>query len=326
MTAIQTLTGPVEDTELGLTLSHEHLFLHSPGLQQQYPWLYDPEAAIAHAAAELNDAYAAGVRAMIDVTTPDLGRDIGMMVRAAQRSPIHIVAATGIWGAIPPWFDKASVDEIADVFVREIEVGIAGSDVHAGVIKVANNEPPGVGELQEKALRGAARTAIRTSVPITTHTRPYDIGREQMRIFDDEGVPGHLVAIGHAFTDDLDYLREVLAGGRYISVDYFRPGSGAMDLTLSDYLAELREREPRVMQAIVQLCEEGHADHIMLGHDHFPEGFDWWPHAKHDSPSDWTYVPTHVRPALAELGVSEADLDTMLVTAPARYLAGERAE
>ena len=332
MTIIQTATGGVEDTELGVTLSHEHVFLSTPGLARQYPWLFDRETAIEHVVGELRDAHAVGVRSMIDVTTPDLGRDIERVKEAAQRSGVNVIAATGIWlnpvisilGGQLGWFQDASVDEIMDVFVREIEVGIADSNVRAGVIKVANTEPPGVGELQEKILRAAARTAIRTSVPITTHTTPYDIGREQMRIFDDEGVPRHLVTMGHAFTDDLDYLHEVLEGGRYISVDYFNVGSAGVDPELEGLLTELRKLEPQVVKAIAQLCQEGYADHIMLGHDYFPGGFDWQPHRTYGSTIGWTYVPTRVRPALVELGVSEDDLTAMLVTAPARLLAGER--
>ncbi len=308
MTAVQTVTGPVEHGALGVTLAHEHLVLASPGLPQQYPWLYDRDALVEHAAAELIEAKAAGVGTIVDVSPPDLGRDVRLLEAIAKASGVNVVACTGIWIDIPRWFSTASVDEIAGVFAREIETGIADTTIRAGIIKVANNRDPGIGEVQEKVLRGAAQAAMRTGVPITTHTSPYDVGRDQIRVFDDTGLPPHLLAIGHSFTSDVVYLREVLKGGRYLSIDNFKPG---------------REGEDGVLEAIAALCAEGHAGHIMLSHDHVPE-WDWRPHPRHAGPSVFTYVPTEVRRKLGALGVSARDIDAMLIDAPAAFLSGGR--
>lgn len=79
MTAVQTVTGPVEHTALGVTLAHEHLVLASPGLPEQYPWRYDRNALVEHAAAELVEAKAAGVGTVVDVSPPDLGRDVRLL-------------------------------------------------------------------------------------------------------------------------------------------------------------------------------------------------------------------------------------------------------
>ena len=70
MTIVQTVTGPVDHSELGVTLSHEHLGLESPGLPQQYPWLYDREASIKRITAKVVEAREAGVETIVmgDVT------------------------------------------------------------------------------------------------------------------------------------------------------------------------------------------------------------------------------------------------------------------
>jgi predicted metal-dependent phosphotriesterase family hydrolase len=39
-----------------------------------------------------------------------------------------------------------------------------------------------------------------------------------------------------------------------------------------------------------------------------------------DEKPDYLHVPLRILPALAELGVSEADIDQMMVSNPARYL------
>jgi phosphotriesterase-related protein len=182
------------------------------------------------------------------------------------------------------------------------------------VITVAKGDPPGIGEPQERVLRAAARAAAQTQVPITTHTGPYTIGREQMRIFADEGLPPHLAAIGHSFTDDLDYLREVLANGHYLSIDHFGQG---------------RETEASVVDAIARLCSDGHASKIMLGHDHVSEGGlsgyrPWGAHPPHEPPTLYSYVVREVVPQLDKAGVSKGDIDRMLIEAPAAFLLGGR--
>ena len=314
MADVQTATGPVDSGELGITLSHEHLFIHSTGLQHQYPWLYDRETAVEHVSLELQDAAAAGVGTVIDVTTPDLGRDVEMIAEASRRSGVRVIVPTGIWLEIPRLFQRrfdgrngADADETAEIFAREIERGAAGTSIRAGVIKVANNRPPGIGEPEETILRGAARAARRTNVPISTHTSPYDIGREQVRIFADEGLPPHLAAIGHSFTDDIDYLRSVLAAGHYLSIDHF---------------GRDREEEPAVLDTVAALCAEGHAARLMLGHDWGGE-MDWRPHEAHRPPSTWRYVPERGRAELERRGVSRDDIESMLIRGPAAFLSGD---
>ena len=314
MTLIQTVTGPIEHTALGLTLPHEHLFVNSAGIRESYSWMFDEEAEMAHALHKLSEAKAAGVQTLVDVSTPDLGRTPRLIRKASEQSGINIVVATGLWLDIPRTMQRRTVEEIADVFAHEIEIGLAGIDCRAGVIKVANGDPPmgfGIGEPQEKVLRAAAQAATRTRVPITTHTGPYTIGREQMRIFAEEHLDPSLVAIGHSYTDDVAYLREVVERGHYLSIDHFRPGRD--------------EVEAGVIAAVVQLCSEGHAGHIMLGDDYGPEQWRWGPHPPDEAPRGWAYVPTEVRRKLQEAGASAADVDTMLCAAPAAFLSGGRA-
>ena len=309
MTSVQTALGPVPGEQLGVTLSHEHLFVDSAGLRATYPWLFDGAAHVEHAVAELREAREAGVQTIVDVTTPDLGRAPEMIREAAERSGVHVIVATGIWLDVPRALRDATAEEFAAIFVHEIEDGLAGADIRAGVIKVANADPPGIDDVQDRILRGAAQAAARTRVPVTTHTGPYSIGREQMRIFADADVPPQLVAIGHSFTGDVVYLREVLERGHFLSVDHFR---------------WRRDIEGEVLTALAQLCSEGHASRIMLGHDHGPELYAHRPHGPHDSPSPFTYVPREVRPKLEGMGVATTDLDAMLIAAPRAFLEGGR--
>ncbi len=124
----------------------------------------------------------------MDVTTIDLGRDIGMLQEVSRSSGVQIICATGTWLDIPRVFWRASPDMVASLFIREITQGIENTGVKAGIIKVAN-DIGGVTREGEIILRAAARAQKATSVPISTHTwAPERVGDQQVRIFEDEGL------------------------------------------------------------------------------------------------------------------------------------------
>ena len=309
MVDVQTVLGPVPSDQLGLTYGHEHLFVTSAGLREFYPWLFDTEAELDHVTAELIETREAGVNTIVDVTTPDLGRQPELMRTVSERSGVNVVIATGLWLDPPRAMREATAEEYAAIFQHEIEVGVGGTDMRAGVIKVANAEPPGIGPQEEAILRGAAEASTRTGVPITTHTGPYTIGRDQMRVFADTGVAPHLVAIGHSYTSDVEYLREVLEAGHYLSIDRFRWNP---------------DIEDAIIAAIATLCGEGRAGRIMLSHDHAPEHNSFRRHGEHEPPSAFTYIVHQVRPRLEAAGVSSADIEAMLFEAPRTFLEGGR--
>ena len=104
----------------------------------------------------------------------------------------------GIWRDIPRALFNRTPDEIAALFVREIEQGIEGTGIKAGIIKVAN-DAEGVTREGELILRAAARAARQTGVRISTHSfAPNRVGEQQGAIFEDEGFDLNRVYIGHS--------------------------------------------------------------------------------------------------------------------------------
>ena len=101
MTAVNTVLGPVEASELGFTLSHEHVLLSAAGMSQTYPGFINHRAVAAEGIVELKAAYDEGVRTIVDVTTFDLGRDIGLLEEVSKGSGVHIIACTGNHLAVP---------------------------------------------------------------------------------------------------------------------------------------------------------------------------------------------------------------------------------
>ncbi|MYE47056.1 MAG: phosphotriesterase-related protein [Chloroflexi bacterium] len=314
MAQVETVLGPIDGSELGFTLSHEHVFTCQSADNVWYPWMYDFDASRRVMLERLTAARAVGVQTLIDLTTPDLGRDVALMREMSELSGMQVVCATGMWRVAPMSFTNREPDEIAEIFVREIEVGIGDTDIRAGAIKVAN-DMEGVTEAYDTTIRGAARACKRTGTPISTHHWALlEVGRRQVEIFQEEGVPMDRVAIGHsADTTDVDYLEDLLKAGVYLSMDRYpgRPGRASWE-----------ERNASVKE----LIRRGYADKIMLGHDGTTPllrvGQTEVPHDP-TGPNGWTFLSTTAIPALLGDGLPQDTIDLMMIEVPRRFLTGE---
>src|SRR5438105_4371143 len=221
MASVNSVLGPLDTADLGFTLTHEHVVTASAGILQTYPELYgDFDRLTEQCAASLTEAREGGVQTLIDLSTIDLGRNIQFLADLSRRTGVNIIAATGIWRDIPRSLWSRGPDEIAPLFVREIEQGIEGTGIKAGIIKVAN-DAEGVTPEGEIILRAAARAAKQTGVRISTHSyAPHRVGEQQVAIFEDEGFDLNRAYIGHSNdSTDLEYLQGLLRKGVWLGLD-----------------------------------------------------------------------------------------------------------
>jgi len=193
---------------------------------------------------------------------------------------------------------------MVDMFVTDIEQGIKDTGVKAAILKCATDEK-GVTHGVERVLRAVAQAHRATGVPISTHTHAATRrGLEQQNVFEEEGVDLSRVVIGHSGdTTDVAYLEEIMARGSFIGMDRF-----GIDLILSF--------EDRV-QIVATLCERGHADQMVLSHD-ASCFIDWLPEEAMQMMPRWHYlhITNDVIPALKSRGVTDEQIDTMLVDNP----------
>jgi phosphotriesterase-related protein len=322
MPTVETARGPVDVAALGRVLMHEHVFVLSPEIQQNYPQEWgDEDARVADAITRLAELKAAGIDTILDPTAIGLGRYIPRIARIAERVDLNIVVATGLYtfDNVPMYFRRRTpgsgpggTDPMVELFVRDITEGIAGTGIKAGVIKCATDQP-GVTPDVERVLRACAQVHVRTGTPITTHTHARSrVGLDQQRIFAEEGVDLTGVVIGHCGdTDDLDYLEEILANGSYLGMDRFG---------LDGYLPT----DKRV-EVIAELCRRGYAGRMVLSHDASCY-LDWIPgEAKiGEVLPNWHYlhISRDVLPMLAASGVTPAQIDQMLIDNPRRFFGG----
>ena len=126
MVKINSILGDLDTGDLGFTLTHEHVWQSAAGINATFPEFFDRQTIVDKAVARLRTAYDGGVRTIVDVTPLDLGRDVMLTKDVAQRSGVNVIAATGFYLDIPRIFWEADPDEVAQLFVKEIEEGIEG--------------------------------------------------------------------------------------------------------------------------------------------------------------------------------------------------------
>jgi phosphotriesterase-related protein len=315
MSRVETVRGSVDTADLGATFMHEHVFVLSPEIQQNYPEVWgDEEPRIADAVRRLNELKSRGVDTIVDLTVIGLGRDIPRIQRVAAQTTLNIVVATGIYtyNDFPMYFQYRGPGTILDgpelmteMFVRDIAEGIAGTGVKAAILKCATDQQgttPGV----ERILRAVAQAHRQTGVPISTHTHALTRrGLDQQRIFREEGVDLSRVIIGHSGdTTDVDYLEELVDAGSYIGMDRFG----------IDTILPFEDR----VNVVARMCQRGHAGRMVLSQDACCF-MDWLPGGSVPQVlPNWHYLHIHndVIPALKQRGVAQEQVNQMLTDNP----------
>lgn len=317
MTTVPTVLGSVDSSELGRTYMHEHVFVLTPDVQQNYPDEWDEETRVADAVDKLTALASQGVRTIVDPTVVGLGRYLPRIRRVNELVPqLSIVAATGVYTYedVPFFFHHRGpavfADEpMVDLFVRDLTEGNQG--VVAGMLKCAIDEPgltPGV----ERIMRAVAQAHQRTGAPITVHTHPGSQTALHVKrvMVDEEGVSPEVIVLGHSGDSiDVDHLESLAQQGFTLGMDRF----GINVATTFEARAD----------TLVELCRRGLADRMVLSQDAACY-IDWLaPDAKAAFLPQWHYLHLEddVFPYVREKGVTEEQLTTMLVDVPRRVFA-----
>ncbi len=314
MPQVQTVLGPVDAATLGRTLMHEHVFVLTADVQQNYPQEWgDEDARVEDAVRRLSQLPRHGIGTIVDVTVIGQGRNIPRIKRIAERVPdLNVVVAAGCYtfDEVPLFFSRRPRSTMTEFFVRDITEGIAGTGVKAGMLKCAVDEK-GLTEGVEQVLRSVARAHRQTGTPITIHT--YAAGRHGPAILEvlrQEGADLDRVVLGHSGDSaDPDYLEAMAEAGLTLGMDRFG----------IDHFGTFEVRAALV----AELCRRGLAGRMVLSHDTCCY-IDWFAPGSLDDLKHWHYlhISQDVLPYLRDHGVSEDDINAMLVRNPARILAG----
>jgi phosphotriesterase-related protein len=325
MTTIQTVNGPIDSSNLGRTYVHEHIFILTTDVQQNYPdeWGNEDDR-VRDAVEKLSALSASGVQTIVDPTVVGLGRYLPRVQKVAAQVPaLNIIVATGCYTYkdVPfffhhrgPALNEALATEVPDpmidFFIGDIERGIAGTGVRAGLLKCAI-DVPGLTTGVERIMRAVAKSHLATGIPITVHTHPAtQQGFEVQRVMNEEGVDLSRVVLAHSGdSNDTNHLAGLADAGFWLGMDRF-----GINLEVP---FEVR------CDTVVEMCRRGYAERMMLSHDAACY-IDWIdPNVMAFMP-DWNYlhIGNEVLPYLRNHGVSEEEITAMLVDNPRRYFEG----
>mgnify|MGYP002653559479 CR=1 FL=1 len=147
MTDVQTVKGVVDSGDLGATLVHEHVFVLGEEYRVNYSE-WDEDARVADASRQLQELKELGIDTILDPTVLGLGRYIPRIQKVAEGTDLNIVVATGCYtyDDVPFFFHHRGPalnaalgtevpDPMVDLFVRDVEEGIAGTGVRAAFLK-----------------------------------------------------------------------------------------------------------------------------------------------------------------------------------------------
>jgi len=335
---VQTVLGPIDPGDLGVTSAHEHLWMDSRPLldvhgyqaTEREPWdsatateaRWNPGCHpdnyrltdVGTTAEELAPYVRAGGRAIVELTPPTLGRDPERVREISERTGVHVVLGTGQYlePVHEPWIVTATEATIADRLIAEVRDGIGSTGIRPGVLgEIGTSDPVTAGE--RRVLRAVAAASLASGLAISVHLHPW--GLEGHAVLDElvrAGADPERVILGHVSTaiGRMDLLRAMLARGATLGFDLF----GFDHSLLGTGRWPPSDRD--VARTIASMVNEGDRDRIVLGQDvGVRTRLRRW--------GGWGYAHLleHVVPLLGEVGLDDEAVRAMLVTNPARLLA-----
>ena len=217
--ALQTVTGPVGADAFAFALAHEHLFVDFLGPSHPDYGRVDRDEVRAACLERLAPVRASGVDLLVDCTCLGIGRDVALLCEVSEASGIPIACATGIYKALRPrHLLEAGADELADLFVRELTVGIDDRAVKAGFIKLATTES---GPTQDETIvhRAGAMAAAATGAAIVLHSPRADVAETVLATLEREGFDPARLVWAHAHESTLEANLALAERGITVSLD-----------------------------------------------------------------------------------------------------------
>lgn len=296
---IQTVKGVIDPKQMGVTMSHEHLCLDLSRVRKNDDSTYGYSDIVIN---EIKKAKELGVNTFIEVTCNDMGRDVQQLVRFSDECDIHIIAATGFYldEYHTDFVRKSTPEELAEIFIHDLTVGIDDTSIKAGVIgEVASSEK--MTESERKVLIASAIAAKKVGCAITTHCQLGKLGKEQAKIFIDMGMNPEKVVLGHVdLSNNLEYMCDLLDLGFNIAFD---------TIGKTSYLSDDKRAEN-----LKSLIDKGYVDQIVLSQDISRKSY-FSTSGKYDG---FTTVLKKFIPILLGLDVEQDHIEKMLVSNPQR--------
>jgi len=365
MKNVMTVRGPIDPAELGFTSMHEHVLTNADFYMEEFvPAMGEPPASVFPSApedpvriedlaylnhgyyvrnhdnwncsdenlmgAEVADFYACGGRAMLECSAPGIRGDVEGLKRISETTNVHIVASTGLYAekSWPKRFENAGEEDFLNYMMDEIEIGMDGTSIKPGQVKVASNSNT---TSQLGFIRAASRVSADTGIMVTAHLgvgTDHEDSRIVYRTLLESGMNPERLLMCHfqgyvqitsletllerptAWAPQLDYAREVLDKGINICFDCF---GQTWD---TEAMGAASEADSYKIAAIYHLLNEGYGEQIVVGTDVFMKIM-----TRRCGGHGYVRLQNYVVPSLKRIGLCEDLIAMLTVDNPCRLLA-----
>jgi phosphotriesterase-related protein len=258
----------------------------------------------------------AGGGAVVEMSNIGLGRAPRSLARIARRTGLHIIMGSGYYidCALPEYVDELSEDEITEQIVRDIEEGVDGSGICAGLIGEIGCTWP-LSDNERKSLRAAARAQKITGAALNIHPGQHeDSAMQAVRIVEEAGADLTKTTMDHIdrAVRDRDNRIALAKLGIYMEYDLFgREGY----YPISNRKIDLPNDHMRINE-IMDLMELGYTKQILISQD-------IWNKTQRRKYGGWgfAHIMDNALPVMRWKGMSEDDIRTIMVDNPARLFA-----
>jgi len=247
----KTVLGDISESDLGVTLAHEHICCYSEYVYTMLGNLYLDKEKLVNASIkylmELKEKYA--LKTFVDCTPVNIGRDIDLLKEISQKSGVNIICSTGFYYTEETLLYNTSVETAANYIISDAK------NVNAGIIKCAvENEE--ISDFNEKLLRASAKAQLELGLPIVLHTNAKNKNdMKALEILISEGVKPQSITVAHlSDISDMEYVCQISEMGCFIGFDRL------YNINDEEYI-NLK------VNNIKFLCENGYSDKILLSHD-----------------------------------------------------------
>ena len=331
-----TVTGTMAAADMGITLMHEHVLVDcrswwrgpDSGASERVATgpvdvsvigelRMDPFASLDNCVMDDGDAAAEelalyrdlGGRTVVDTSGPGNGRDPRALRGISESTGLQIIMGSGFYleGSHPDRLAGMSVADVADEIVRDATEGVGDTGVRSGLIGEIGVSKDFT-ESERKSLRGAARAQVRTGLPLSIHLPGwFRLGNEVLDIVAEEGADVSHTVLGHMNPSgaDFDYQASVAERGAFIEYDMV-----GMDYYYADQGAQCPSDEENAAN-IARLVESGYGDKVLISQDVFLKMM-----LTRNGGWGFGYILRHFVPRLRRHGLSQEQIDTILVGNP----------
>ena len=305
---IMTVLGPIPASEMGITLTHEHVMVDFIGADSTGYHRWDKQEVVNSALPYLSEIQEHQVSTLVECTPAFLGRDPWILKALSRQTGMHLVTNTGYYGAhnnrfIPAELLELSAEELSHIWVDEFENGIEGSGVKPGFIKIAVQGDEILSKEHVKIITAAALTHQQTGLVIASHTGPDAPAFEQISVLQSHGVDPSCFIWVHAQQGSLEGNIKAARMGTWISLDNLsldrEAGSEYDVLWYADRIQNLKEA--------------GYLERVLISHD-----AGWYKPEEENGGTfrGFTGIFTALIPALEKKGFSPKEINLLLEINP----------